>query len=108
MSLDDLDVVDALSIAKDGSGVSLAIIDGWDWADEARHLQALQGKLNLYIDFVRSGRLYENHPDAVGQPVVIDIIGRYPLAPQAEAFLQVARTAAARYGFRISARAVPG
>ena len=42
MSLDKPKIVDAIGIEKDTGMAILTIVDSWDWAEEKRHLLALQ------------------------------------------------------------------
>ena len=104
MSLDTPSTIDALSDDKDGAAVSLAIIDGWDWSDEAQHLVALQAKLNAYFDFVQSGQIFETRPGARGKRLRIDLLTKYPLPDKAERFLQIASQAARQLEIEIAHR----
>src|ERR1700681_2135590 len=67
MSLDNLEVVDAVGTEKDGGTIVLTIFDAWDWDDRREHLLALQAKLNSYFAFVESGQIYEAYPSAAGR-----------------------------------------
>jgi hypothetical protein len=84
--------------------VSLAIIDGWDWSDEAGHLLALQSKLNAYFDFVQSGQIFEARPGARGKKLRIDFLTKYPLPDKAERFLKIASNAAKQLDIEIAHR----
>jgi hypothetical protein len=55
MSLDNLEVVDAVGTEKDSGTIVLTILDAWDWDDQGQHLLALQAKINVYLGFVGSG-----------------------------------------------------
>jgi hypothetical protein len=104
MSLDTSSSIDALSDDKDGAAVSLAIIDGWDWSNEAEHLLALQTKLNAYFDFVQSGQIFEVRPGARGKKLRIDLLTKYPLPDKAVQFLQIASNAARQLDIEIAYR----
>jgi hypothetical protein len=104
MSLDTPSTIDALSDDKDGAAVSLAIIDGWDWSDEAEHLRALQSKLNAYFDFVQSGQLFELRPGSRGKKLRIDLLTKYPLPDKAGRFLLIASDAANQLDIEIAHR----
>jgi hypothetical protein len=104
MSLENIDMVDAVG-AEIGSGaVVLSIIDSWDWENHRRHLHALQGKLNAYFDFVQSGQIYESYPDAAGKTLRIDIVSRYPIPDAAHSFLEKAAAVAAELDISITRR----
>jgi hypothetical protein len=107
MSLDKADVIDAIGIEKDGSAVALAILDGWDWSDEAQHLLALQAKLNAYFDFIQSGQIYEVRPEALRKAIRIDLLTRHPLPEKAQSFLSIAAKTAAQINVQITHRILP-
>lgn len=106
MSLDQPSIIDALSDGKDGVAVSLAIIDGWDWSDEATHLLALQTKINAYFGFVLSGQIFEERPEAQGKKLRIDFLTKYPLSVKAEQFLKIASDTAQQLDIEIVHRVV--
>lgn len=95
MSLDNLEVIDAIGIQKDSGVVSLSIIDAWGWADQDDHLKALQDKLNAYFHFIETGQIYEAYPDAEGRVLQIEIIGRFPIPDKGLTFIEKASEVAA-------------
>ncbi|WP_420964813.1 DUF6572 domain-containing protein [Bradyrhizobium sp. B120] len=107
MSLDKVDVIDAISTARDGSAIFLTIIDGWDWSDELQHLLALQAKFNAYFDFVQSGQIYEVRPEALRKNIWINLLTRHPLTEKAQQFLAIAEKAAAQLNVKIEHRILP-
>jgi hypothetical protein len=108
MSLDNSDVVDAVGVEDISGHVVLTVLDSWDWQNETRHLLALQSKLNTYFNFVESGQLLEEYPDAVGRSVVIDVVGRFPIPPIAVEFLSRASDACADLGIQVRSHYWPG
>jgi len=50
MPIDDLSVVDAISLDQHGV-VNLTIFDAWDWTDEGVHLLAIQEKIKSLFWF---------------------------------------------------------
>jgi hypothetical protein len=107
MSLDSLDTVDAISDSKGDGTVSLSIIDGWDWSDEAKHLFALQAKINAYFDFVQSGQILETRPSARGKELKIQILTKYPLPEKATKFIAIASKAAQQLNIEITHSVLP-
>ncbi len=95
MSLDNLKIIDALGVEVSSGHIVLTIIDAWDWADELDHLIALQEKINTYLNFIESDQIYEDYPDANGQPLRIDLITKFPLPEIAIEFLERASEIAA-------------
>ncbi|MGR9451111.1 DUF6572 domain-containing protein [Rhizobium leguminosarum] len=87
MSVDQTKVVDAIGVDSATGGVVLTITDHLEWtgSDDAHGL-LLQEKLNTYLSFVESGEMLETCPDAKGRAGLIDVVCKYPLSQQAEAF----------------------
>ena len=108
MSLDKIDVVDAVGTEKNSDTVVLNLLDAWDWDDERGHLFALQDKLNSYFAFVESGQIYEDYPTAAGKVLRIDIISRYPVPEAALAFLEKATAVASQLSITITQRHIGG
>ena len=104
MSLDDVKVVDAVGIEKATGVVMLSIIDYWDWQNERQHLLALQDKLNAYFNFVESGQLYTEYPDAKGRSLCIDIIGKFPIPDTGLVFLEKASLVALELNIKVTHR----
>ena len=69
----------------------LTILDAWNWSHVDAHLRALQAKLNTYLDFVASGQLLREYPQAAGKPARIDILFRCDAPPEADVLLDEAR-----------------
>jgi hypothetical protein len=90
MSLDDLEVIDAIGIDRNTGFIVLTIADSWDWSDVDRHLLALQAKLNKYFEFIEGGQVYEVYPDVYERSVVIDVVGRFSLSEAGRELLEKA------------------
>jgi hypothetical protein len=106
MSIDDLNVVDAISLDPHGV-VNLTIFDAWDWVDEGRHLLAIQEKMNTYFNFIQSGQLLEAYPDAAGKKILINLIMSDEVPPQALELLRRADALAMKLNARVSHQVRP-
>lgn len=104
MSLENVDVIDAIGTEFESGVIVLSVIDDWDWENEQNHLHALQGKLNAYFGFVESGQLYQAYPDAEGRPLRIDIVGKHSLPQLAVNFLEKASVVASQLDITVSHR----
>lgn len=104
MSLDNVEVVDAVGTEEHSGTIVLSIVDGWDWSNERQHLLALQEKLNAYFGFVESEQIYEAYPEANGRPLRIDIIAKHPIPKAALAFLAKASATAAQLNMTVTHR----
>jgi hypothetical protein len=106
MSIDDVSVVDAVSLDPHGV-VNLTIFDAWDWTDEGRHLLAIQEKINTYFNFIQSGQLLEAYPGAVGKKILINLMTPDPIPPQALELLRRADALAMKLNARVSNQVQP-
>lgn len=91
MSIVQTDQIDAIGIDKKSQSVVLTISDHLTWEEPQDHLLLLQEKLNTYIRFYESEEIFETYPKAVGKEVIVEIIGKYPLIPDGEEFIQQAK-----------------
>jgi len=64
MTVEQTDSVDFVAMNHGVGDVLLVISDHLDWSDEHAHARLLQGKIYRYLDFVDSGELLEQFPDA--------------------------------------------
>lgn len=77
MSVEQLDVVDVVSIDKKTGHVILTISDHLDWSDTAEHQTILQAKFNKYLAFVEGGEILTRYPKAKDRPVAIKVVFKY-------------------------------
>jgi hypothetical protein len=98
MSIDDLQVVDAIGTEKDGSGVTLTITDHLE-GGEAEHLYKLQEKLNTYLAFIESGEIYEAYPDSKGKNIHILAVFKHSPDNTGLEFIDNCRKAIENAGF---------
>lgn len=66
------DVIDFITQAPSGEMV-LIMLETRSWDGSVERVYELQNKLNTYVDFVTSGRLAEQFPQAREQPVRIQL-----------------------------------
>jgi hypothetical protein len=100
MSVDQKDVVDAISRSRDGSEVTLTVSDHLDWERPLEHVFTLQEKINSYLAFIESGQVLETFTDAKEKKIVIQVWFRCP-PPEGDAirFLTVAQQKIEAAGF---------
>jgi hypothetical protein len=97
MALRQTRVIDRVAVEARTGHVVLTVVDEMDWADDQRHLLALQRKLNTYLSFVERGEVFRRLARVGGQavprttPVRVGIVARHPFPPYAMAFLEYAR-----------------
>lgn len=102
MAVDDPNVIDNVSAARDGR-VTLSISDHLPWDAEKDHLLKLQAKLNRYLDFLKGGELVQQFPQTAGKPVLIRVFFmHYPPPPAAEHFLSRVAARIEKEGFSFS------
>lgn len=85
MSVENSEVIDAISINKDNI-VVLTISDHLNW-DVENHLELLEAKLNSYIDTLETGNIYEVYPDAEGKDIAVEVAFKYPPNDEGKDFL---------------------
>lgn len=102
MSVDQSGTIDIIGIDEASGDVWLTISDHLPWSEnEGGHLILLQEKINAYLRFVESGEVYKKIPSARGRPVVINLVGKFPLSEKAEVFISRARAAVEIAGFKL-------
>ncbi|MDM9622631.1 DUF6572 domain-containing protein [Rhizobium sp. S96] len=103
MSIDQTEIIDFVSIEKSNGEVVLTISDHLPWEeDEEEHLLLLQEKINAYLRFIESGEMFRKVPRSEGRNIVIDVVMKFPLSPNAQIFLERAKAAVeeADFGLR--------
>lgn len=102
MSIEQEKVIDFVGLDIPTGRVHLTISDHLAWDEFSKeHMLSLQKKINSYLSFIESGELLEKYPKYQGKPIVIQVIGKYPLSPEAEHFYEHAREAIINAGFEI-------
>jgi hypothetical protein len=102
MPIDQTNVIDYASINDASGDLWLTISDHLPWDEnEGGHLALLQDKLTAYLHFIESGEVFDKVRDARGRNIVITVLGKFPLSPAAEAFLENARSAIETAGLRL-------
>ena len=86
MSIEQIEVIDAIGIDKETDEVVLTISDHLPWDDE--HMFLLQDKLNTYLEFIESEQLNDVYPEALNRSVRINITCAYEPSDFALEFLQ--------------------
>jgi len=89
MTVEDVDKIDFVTGERQTGDMILTISDHLDWDEnEGEHLLVLQKKLNTYLEFIESGRIYAKVPQAVGRKIVIQVMGKFPLSEEARKFFE--------------------
>jgi len=101
VSVDQLDVVDIISIDKQTGHVVLTISDHLDWTDSIAHQTALQAKFNRYLAFVESGEILTRYPDAKERPVTIKVVFKHKPDAEGRQFLRRAMSIIESAGFSL-------
>lgn len=101
MSVEQLDVVDAISTDKTTGHVILTISDHLDWSNTLAHQTALQAKFNKYLAFVESGEILMRYPDAKDRPVAIKVVFKHKPDQEGWRFLIRAKEVIQSAGFSL-------
>jgi hypothetical protein len=105
MSVTNLEVVDVISIDLMGNAV-LTISDELMWNDNSDHLIALQNKINTYLEFIESGNLYEEYPNAKGRNITINVAAKYEPNDSAKSFLDKAKEVLQSAGYEFEFKVI--
>jgi len=101
MSVEQLDVVDIVSIDKNTGHVILTVSDHLDWSDTIAHQRTLQAKFNKYLAFVESGEILTGYPDARDRPVAIKVVFKHRPDEDGWRFLAKAKEIIESAGFSL-------
>ncbi len=101
MSVEQLDVVDVVSIDKKTGHVILTISDHLDWSNTVEHQTVLQAKFNKYLAFIESGEILTRYPDAKDRPVAIKVVFKYKPDQEGWQFLARAKEVIESAGFSL-------
>lgn len=85
MAVDNLNVIDSISIKDDK--VFLTISDHLLWDKDNRHFSILQDKINSYLDVIQNGQIYKLYPDATNKVFSILVYIKYKPNKDAILFL---------------------
>ena len=104
MGLENSETIDAMGVEKTSGVVVLTILDSWNWHDVDAHLRALQAKLNTYLDYITSGKILADYPQAHERPLRLDILFRFDVPEAANELLETAHDLIASMGFTLACR----
>ena len=96
MSVNQTDTIDVIVTSPDGK-VVLTISDHHSW-DETWHLQLLQDKINAYLQFIESGQISDNYPNAAGRELIIETVMKYEPNQEGISFLEKAKQIVTKAG----------
>ncbi len=101
MSIENPDTIDFATFDNASGDLWLTISDHlpWEMGNEGDHLLLLQDKLNTYLRFIESGEVFDKVDGSKGRLILINIVGKYPLSPAAQMFIENAKAAIEKAGF---------
>ena len=97
MTIEQTNKIDFISTLGNGSGVELTISDHLEWDEKNEKFLMIQEKLNTYLEFIESGQIYEEYPNAKGNNISISLISKYFPDPNANEFLSKISVAISKY-----------
>lgn len=101
MPVDDLTSIDIVTVDATTGEVILVIADHLEWDEKNEHLLILQNKLNVYLDGIENGSLYEGYPDAANRSIVIRVMAKYEPNENGRIFLERAADTIKTAGYRM-------
>ena len=100
MTVEQHDVIDFVSFDMSGNCV-LTVSDHLSWDNLGEHLFCLQEKLNVYLQFIESGEIYQKYPNAQGFPIIISVVMKYRAPAQAQWFFTKVAAVIENAGFEL-------
>ncbi|MEZ6096273.1 MAG: DUF6572 domain-containing protein [Pirellulaceae bacterium] len=107
MSIEQANVIDLIGTDRADGHVTLTIIDHLPWLSDNEHLLLLQTKLNGYLDFIESGQIYDDYPNAIDRDFEISIVCMHKPEGDAIRFLELAGETIRNAGYRFSVQHRP-
>lgn len=96
MSVNQTDAIDLIGTTTDGK-VILTISDHHSW-NETWHLQILQDKINAYVQFIESGQILDDYPNAAGRELIIETVMKFEPNEEGTSFLEKAKEVVTKAG----------
>ena len=92
MSVLETDIIDYVYLEDDTQTPVLVVSDPLTWKppEDELHLEVLRTKLNSQIAFVETGQIRGVWPGFAGGRVRVEVVARFALNGEAEAFYDVA------------------
>jgi hypothetical protein len=107
MTVECTEVIDIAGTDKVTGEIVLTISDHLPWEDEETHFRLIEKKISRYLDFVRSGQVFDAFPQARQDPIRIDLIYQYPHSNSAARFLSAAQSQLKALGIVFSHNTLP-
>jgi hypothetical protein len=107
MTVENTNVVDGAGSDKQTGEIVLTISDHLAWDDEATHFRLIEKKISSYLDFIKSGQVFESFPQATQAPIRITLIHQHPLTESASRFLSAAQRQLGSTGISFSYSQLP-
>ncbi|WP_155914633.1 DUF6572 domain-containing protein [Asticcacaulis sp. AC460] len=76
MTVENVDIIDFISLDNECGDVVLTISDHLEWGGD--HIIILQEKINTYLSFIESGQIFFSYPLAKGKKITIEVVHKYP------------------------------
>jgi hypothetical protein len=102
MSINQKYTIDIIGITPDGK-VMLTISDHYSW-DETWHLQLLQDKINAYLQFIESGQILDDYPNAAGRELIIETVMKFEPNEEGTSYLKKAKEIITKAGIGLQWR----
>lgn len=107
MSIENAGSVDGLGISKNDGKAVLTISDHLSWENEKIHFDLLERKIGSYLNFIKSGQLFEVLPNSQDREVRIELIYQCPLSDMASTFLNAAKQQLQSMGVELTYEPLP-
>ena len=83
--------VDVVSLSPNGKDVVLSLVETRPWDGDGKNLLDMQEKLKNYLNYVESGQLYKQYPEAKGRKVRFRLHAEHPPDAKTEQFIRLVK-----------------
>ena len=90
MTIEQIGVIDVISINDEEDSITLHIADHLEWDDKNEKLLLLQEKINSYLAFIEGGEIAENYQGKVFSQVIISVASKFSPSKEGLKFLKIA------------------
>jgi hypothetical protein len=107
MTVEDKDKIDSGGVDGKAGEVVLIISDHLSWHDEETHFSAVEKKIESYLNFIKSGQVFETFPASKGLTIRIKLVCKYQPSSSAKLFLDAAKRQLAEMNILFSYETLP-
>jgi hypothetical protein len=107
VTIENHDSIDGVGLDKSRREIVLLISDHLPWSDAEVHFRLLEKKIGGYLNFIQSGQMLENFPNADDHSIRISLIHKFEPNEIANKFLDATKIQLAAMNIALTYEALP-